>query len=244
MYIKEFGLVVKGTDLPFKDIDNKQGIVLGYYSAFGLKDADGQFTEPGAFLKSIEERGPKSAKPRIKHLLDHNRTIGVGQLQELYEDKVGLVYQTKAGRHTAGQDWLKMCEDGVITEHSTGTLPFRAGITKKSDGEHIYEAKLWEGSSLQAWGAMPYTPVTGFKNLKFEELKDRFDILDKAWRNGKYTDDTFTQVIEPELKHIKRIIDNFSDATTEPEPQPQTTQPDTKDYDLLMELKSINQIFN
>lgn len=244
MYIKEFGYEIKSTDIPIKDVDTKQGIVIGYFSAFGVKDRDGDIIEKGAFAKSIQERGPKSTRPRIKHLLDHNKTIAVGPIQDLFEDNVGLGYQTKAGRHTAGQDWLKMCEDGIITEHSTGTLPYPAGMKKKSDGNHIYEAKLWEGSSLQSWGANEFTPIVGFKSLKFEELKDRFDILEKAMRTGTYSDDTFIQVIEPELKHIKRIIDNFSDATTEPEPEPQTTQPDTKDYDLLMALKSINQIFN
>lgn len=231
MYIKEFGYSVKSTDIPLKDVDTKQGIVTGYFSAFGVKDMEGDIIEKGAFAKSILERGPKSNKPRIKHLLDHNRTIAVGVLQELYEDNIGLVYQTKAGRHTTGQDWLKMCEDGIITEHSTGAII--AVEKKKADGNHVYETKLWEGSSLQAWGINEFTPVTGVKSLKIEELKDRFELLEKAMQKGAYSDDTFIQVIEPELKHIKRIIENFTVDTTQPGPEQHTIEPDTKALDLL-----------
>jgi HK97 family phage prohead protease len=246
MYIAEFGYDVKSTTLQFKDIDTKQGIVIGYFSAFGIKDWDGEILVKGAFKKSIVERGPKSNATvnfKLKHLLDHNRKNTVAVLQDLEEDEIGLRYESKAGRHTAGQDWLKMCEDGIITEHSTGTIPSKNKSVKKPEGTIITETYMIEGSSLQAWGANPGTPVVGFKNLKIEELKDRFTVLEKAMRNGTYTDETFIQVIEPELKHIERIINNFSAATTEPEPLAATIQPEPKDEMIATGLKSINKLF-
>lgn len=244
MYVQELGFDVKSTNLQFKDIDTKQGIVVGYFSAFNVKDTDGDILTKGAFAKTILERGPKSAKPRIKHFLDHNKTNTVAVLQDLSEDNIGLLYQSKAGRHTAGQDWLKMCEDGIITEHSTGTYTEKSKIQKKEDGNYILETKMWEGSSLQSWGANEHTPIVGFKSYKVMELRDRFAILEKAMRNGTYSDDTFTHVIEPEFKHISRIIDNLTDATTQPGPQQHTIEPDTeKNLGLVEQLKSINQIF-
>lgn len=243
MYVRELGYDVKSVDIAFKDINTSTGIVVGYFSAFGVKDTDGDILVKGAFNKTIQERGPNSAKPRIKHLLDHNRANAVAVIQNLSEDEIGLRYESKAGSHTAGQDWLKMSFDGIITEHSTGTTTEQSKIQKKKDGNHILETKLWEGSSLQTWGANEFTPVVGFKSYKVTELHDRFAILEKAMRNGTYTDDTFISVIEPELKHIKRIIENLTDAATQPGPQQHTIEPDTKnDFDLIEQLKSINQI--
>jgi HK97 family phage prohead protease len=234
MFIKELGFDVKINHMEFKDIDNKRGIVVGYFAAFGNKDSDGDIIVPGAFAKTIKERGPKSAKPRIKHVLDHSRTNTVAKLLELGEDQVGLRYESLKGRHRNGEDWFLMCEDGIITEHSIGFDPIQQEA--KSDANYMTENQLWEGSSLQCWGANEFTPIVAVKQLKVPELKDRFDILEKAFRNGKYTDETFIKVIEPELKHIKRILFNLSDSTTQPGPQQHTIEPETKNDDLLVDL--------
>lgn len=235
MYVKELGFDVKSTSLGFKDIDVKQGIVQGYFSAFDVKDSDGDVLVKGAFAKTITERGPKSIKPRIKHLLDHNKTQAVAVIQDLEEDNIGLLYTSKAGRHPKGQEWLMMAEDGIITEHSTGTYTDKSKILRKDDANYILETKMWEGSSLQAWGANEWTPIVGVKDLKMSELQDRWQILTKALRNGKYSDEAFIQVIEPELKHIERIIGSLTDATTQPGPEQHTIEPDTKNDDLLID---------
>lgn len=243
MFIKELGFEVKINHLRFKDMDRKEGRVIGYFSSFGNKDSDGDFLVPGAFKKTIKERGPKSNKPRIKHVMDHSKTNTVAVLQDLMEDEVGLMYDSKKGRHRNGEDWFLMCEDGIITEHSFGFETTKS--EDKKDGNYITEVQMWEGSSLQCWGANELTPIVGVKELKMPELRDRFDILEKAFRNGKYTDETFITVIEPELKHIRRILNNLSDSTTQPGPSQHTIEPETKSEDLLIEkLKSINQIFN
>jgi len=245
MYVKELGLDVKSTNLQFKDIDMKQGIVQGYFSAFNVKDWDGDILLKGAFAKTIKERGPHSPKPQIKHLLDHNFANAVAKIQELEEDDFGLLYTSKAGRHTNGQDWLKMCEDGIITEHSTGTITERSKVQKKAEGNYVTETKMFEGSSLQFLGANSSTPIVRIKSYKMLELKDRLSILEKAMREGTYTDETFTQVIEPEFKHISRIIENLSVETTQPGPEQHTIEPNTeKNLDLIESLKSINQLFN
>src|SRR5689334_429049 len=137
MFVKELGCEVKTSNIAFKDIDSTKGIVVGYFSAFNNKDSDGDIILPGSFAKSIKERGPKSAKPRIKHLLDHDKRKAVAVIQELDEDEIGLKYESKAGRHTDGQDWLKMCEDGIVTEHSIGFETIKED--KKSEGNNMSE---------------------------------------------------------------------------------------------------------
>jgi HK97 family phage prohead protease len=231
MFVKEFGCEIKVNELGFKDIDSKQGIVIGYFSSFGNKDSDGDIIVKGAYAKTIQERGPKSAKPRIKHLLDHSRYNTVAVIQDLQEDEKGLRYESKAGRHISGQDWIKMCEDGIVTEHSVGFETEKQD--KKDDANYITEIKLWEGSSLQAWGASPFTEVVGVKELSIKQLGDRFALLEKAIRTGTYSDETFMS-LEKELKAIKNQLIKL-DETTEPggAKNDHTTQPSAIDSWLL-----------
>jgi len=229
MYVKELGFDVKTSSVGFKDIDTKKGIVVGYFSAFNSKDSDGDIILPGAYAKSIKERGPKSAKPRVKHLLDHNKTKAVAVILELEEDTTGLKYESRAGRHKDGTDWLLMCEDGIITEHSVGFETIKE--EKKADGNHMSELLLWEGSSLQAWGANHNTPVTGIKELKAAELNDRFTLLEKCLRNGKYSDEAFP-AIEKELRAIKHLLSILTIDTTEPDHNTDTTLPGLKNEEV------------
>lgn len=229
MFIKELGFEVKTSSIAFKDIDAKKGIVTGYFSAFNNKDSDGDIILPGFFAKSIKERGPKSAQPRVKHLLDHNRTKAVAVLQDLKEDNIGLQYESKAGRHTNGQDWILMCEDGIITEHSVGFETIKD--ERKDNINYLMEGILWEGSSLQGWGANANTPITGIKELKLTELSDRFVLIEKCIRNGKYSDEAFPH-LEKELKAIKYLLQLLTLDTTKPDHPIDTTLPGLKVIDL------------
>lgn len=234
---------IKATDLRIKDIDASQGIVVGYFSAFGVEDSDGDIVVKGAFEKTIRENGPQSAKPRIKHLLDHNKTNAVATILKLEEDEIGLRYESKAGRHTNGQDWLKMCEDGIITEHSTGCYYPKDKIVKKGKVQYLHEAIMREGSSLQFLGANGNTPIVSIKELKINELCNRMDLIEKAIRNGTYSDEGFGQ-LEKELSEIKGLIIKLLDETTEqPEPRATTEQPSAKVDGLLTALKQFNSQF-
>lgn len=200
----------KTCSLQIKDISEKEGIVSGYFSAFGNKDSDGDIIERGAFAKTLKENGPQSAHPRIKHLLDHDTWKVIGVLKELNEDAKGLFYVSKLGNHTLGKDVLNMYNDGIITEHSIGFNTIKEDRNNEEHTSTIKEVRLWEGSSLQTWGANPNTPVLGVKGI-YKEPKDyieRITVITKALRNGKYTDETFDQ-LEIELKQIQEILSNL-----------------------------------
>lgn len=209
-----------------KDVDASGGIVTGYFAAFGNVDSDGDVIQPGAFSKTIAENGPESRLKRIKHCLDHRRDQVVGVLQVLKEDDKGLYYESKIGRSALAQDYLKNCEDKIITEHSIG---YRVEKSKYDEVQEVYllsEIRLYEGSGLQFWGANPETPITGFKA---DDLKDPKDLetlivlLEKALQTGTYTDETFRKMqahfdtLGTILKHRK---------ITEPDA---STQPNAKD---------------
>lgn len=207
-------MIYKGFSEGFKDVDVKLGIVTGYFANFGSKDSDGDVIEAGAFAKSIKDHGPKSGQPRIKHLLDHNTTKAVGTIQELKEDSFGLYYESKAGRHQNGVDFLLMVEDGIITEHSIGfnIVKYRSEIdeAKKESTWYLEELKLWEGSSLQCWGANANTPIEGVKSLRIDTISERIELLEKAIKNGKYSDEAFPALLI-ELEHIKSNLQSLGE---------------------------------
>jgi len=101
-----------------KDVDLQKRTVQAYYYNSQTVDSDNDIILPGAYAKSITERGPKSALPRIKHLFNHWDAAGV--ILELGEDENGGWFLSKLGRHQVGRDVLTMYDDGIITEHSHG----------------------------------------------------------------------------------------------------------------------------
>ncbi len=187
------------------DVDVKKGIVTGYFSSFDNMDSDGDVIRKGAFTKTINENFA-----RVRHLLDHDATKAVGKILLLQEDQKGLYYESKAGRHTLGRDFLLMVEDGLITEHSIGFVT----IKQKNMGSYneISEVKLYEGSSLQGWGANEMTPITGMKN--FETVSQMMDNIMVAIKNGKYTDETFAK-LELQFLQLQKELAELKEASVE-----------------------------
>lgn len=218
---KDFGTGNVG----FKDVDGRKGIVTGYFAHFDNVDSDGDIIRKGAFKKTIKENGPSSERPRIKHLLNHDTRQPLGKLLELKEDSTGLYYESQLGSHTLGGDFIKMVESGLITEHSIGFQTLKRNQLQEYEGYmknpdagwfEMTEVRLWEGSSLTAWGANQLTPLTGLKSLpkktSVEELIRKSEAIDKFCRDSSATDET----IEMLLLHNKQITQLIIDLTTEP----------------------------
>lgn len=203
-----------------KDMDMKEGIVTGYAASFGTLDADNDIIMPGAFTKTISEQGPTSKQPRIKHLLNHNTSQPIGKPIILTEDSKGLFYESKIGTNSVAADFLKMVDSGLITEHSIGFNPVRKTITNpdadwREQSTQIHEVKLYEFSSLTAWGANQYTPLIGVKSLK--TVEDRIANLIKAIDGGTFTDTTFL-FLNDELLFLQKA---FKDISTHAAPAPE-----------------------
>jgi HK97 family phage prohead protease len=236
---------IKNCGLAIKDVDTERGTVSGYFSAFNNQDSDEDIIPPGAYAKTIQEVGPNSAHPRVKHLLDHDTRKGVAKILSLEEDSIGLRYDSKAGRHTNGRDFLLMCQDGIITEHSVGfdTVKSEPNSSSQSgQGRILKELKLWEGSSLQAWGANPNTPVLGAKSMTpaqrdtlLGEYMDRLLVLTKALK-GAYSDD-LCERLEIQVAQLDALCKSLIAAPLEEEkPLTESTlpiEPDFKAGDLI-----------
>jgi len=209
------------------DMNPLQGIVTGYFSKFNNVDSDGDIMKPGAFTKTISEQGPQSAQPRIKHLLNHDPSLPLGKLLTLREDEYGLYYESQVGTHDGGEDFIKMVESGLITEHSIGfkiikrnqVQSYENYLRNPSLGQfEITEVKLYEGSSLTAWGANPLTPITslkGDKNLDVDMIVAKSAAIEKFCRNTTATDDTI-QMLLLHSKQLAQLIIDMKSNTTEP----------------------------
>jgi len=203
------------TPIQIKDVDGKKGIVTGYFANFDSLDSDGDVIKSGAFARSIANSGPSSAKPRIKHLLNHDASKPLGVITMLKEDNKGLYYESKLGSHSLGMDFIKMVESNLISEHSIGyqTKKFNQ-ITSWEDYKEgdvrreLTELKLWEGSSLTAWGANPNTPVTGLKNeIEINKLINQAEAIEKFCSESKATDETIETLLIYNKQLLKVITD-------------------------------------
>ncbi len=210
----------KNANLPaaIKDVNGKKGVVSGYFSSFGTVDACGDIVRKGAFAKSIMEWGPSSTTPRIKHLQNHNSSQPLGKIIALTEDTKGLSYESQIGTHGLGVDFVKMVESNLITEHSFGYEVMKSNQLQSWDdykanptGGHmeLTDLRLWEGSSLTAWGMNPNTPLTGMKGKEKEDelqkLVNRQKNLERFCRNTTATDET-VELLLLECKQLTQII--------------------------------------
>lgn len=229
------------------DADPKLGIVTGYFSRFNNVDADGDIIRPGAFTKTIKEQGPESSLPRIKHLLNHDPSQPLGKLTKLYEDGTGLAYESQVGSHELGEDFIKMIESGLITEHSIGfkivkrnqIQSYENYLKNPSLGQfEITEVKLFEGSSLTAWGANPLTPITSLKSeTEIEKIVKQQDLIEKFCRNSNATDETIQML----LLHSKQMAQLICDMKKSTLPV-NSTEPKENVIDWIREFnKSINK---
>ena len=232
-----------------KDVDGKKGIITGYFAIFNNEDSDGDTILPGAFTKTINERGPDSIQPRIKHLRNHLVYEPVGVLSVLREDNKGLYYESTPGTHSVGIDTVKMIESGLITEHSIGFETVRKTVINpdadwRDRKQKLQELKLWEGSSLTAWGANEQTGAAMMKSMGskayIDMLSNRQKALEKFCRNTTVTDETI-ELLLLESKQLTQIILDLSQSTTEPSKN-DTLPDDMKEFGKA--IKSLTKTFN
>ncbi len=113
----------------------------GYASLFGVPDGAGDVMAPGAFAKSLRERG----LDRIRMLYQHFAHEPIGVWEEIREDARGLYVR---GRLTTdierGRDVLALLKDGALNGLSVGFKTQRARRDPASGGRVLMEVELWE----------------------------------------------------------------------------------------------------
>lgn len=235
-----------------QDVDMKSRTVTGYFSRFGNIDHDGDIILPGAFTKSIKERGWEG-KNLIPHILDHDIHITLKQLSKpkLYEKNDGGFFESTISDTTNGLDVLKLYRDGVINQHSFG---FK--ITRKDDKNGIREIKealIYEISTVTL-GANEQTPFTGFKSLSAEEqleylprLVERYQLIEKCYRDGDYSDETFEALKAQKVQLEQDLLDIFIKSFATKTQTTETTTPTVTTVTLpeveVLKAEKLNNIF-
>ena len=221
-----------------KQVEKENSTVAGIASVANVIDSDNEMIMPGAFSKSLTERGVKSAQPRIKHLWQHNIKEPIAVPFTLEEKEIslksgtkvhGLYFESLFGKDTNSQDKLQMHADGLVTEFSIGFEVIKSEKAK-ADDDHEYtkltELKLWEYSSV-TWGANSLTEIVEIKSQHksreeiIKELNDRQAALVKSLRKSQYSDDQ-KEYFEIELKQIQEVFNSLIQ-------QPITVITDVKD---------------
>lgn len=215
-------LKFKDSSLTLKDIDEKEGIVSGYFSTKNVRDSVGDIVVDGAFDNTIKLWGPKGAN-RIKVLRDHMTSQLVGRPLELSEDSLGLYHVSKIPKTSLGKDTLLLLIDKVITEQSFGYDIIKAEFNESGD-YLLQELRVWEGSFV-VWGANQYTPIIDVKKLakdvksNQELILERFATITKSLKSGTWETEEIPHMLELSLKMLEPLVKELEDLPKEEEPK-------------------------
>jgi len=179
-----------------KDVDVKKRVITGYLAQFNNVDKGGDVIMPNAFNQSLRER-----KDDIYFLNQHDWTQPHHRkFAELYTDNYGLKFVSEPLPNTSySNDTLELIEKGIIDSNSIGYITEKAEY--ENDNRMLYELKLYEGSTVTIAmndGAI----INGLKSLTYKDIKTKEAKILKAFRHGKFTDETFT-LLELALKDLQ-----------------------------------------
>lgn len=189
----------KSFESQIKDVDEK-GRVLVAANAIGNVDADKDRSMDGSFNKTLKENFH-----RVKWFLNHDTTLllGVpieGKQSSAYLELLGQLNMKKQLSRDTYEDYKLYAEYGRTLEHSVGL----EALKEKQVGtiREVYEWKLWEYSTLTAWGANENTPLLGMKSAS--DFQDQIDWLELKMKKGNFSDEKFKE-IELHLSQIRSL---------------------------------------
>lgn len=184
--------------LEFKDFvadEDRIGEFVGLASVYGVKDLHNEAVMPGAFTKTIAERGG-----RIKLLYQHDvtRPIGIG---EVSDSEAGLILRGRLAMNTAGgREAYEQVKAGVIDSLSIGFDTIKEKVVDKV--RQILEIRLWEVSlvtfpantlaTISAIKAAAYALPEGADDLAVE-LGDSLVRIEADIREGRLAGEPLTQ---------------------------------------------------
>jgi HK97 family phage prohead protease len=117
------------------------GTVEGYASLFGEIDAARDVVMPGAFARTLRQRGPR----RVPMLFQHDPAEPVGVWLELVEDFRGLRARGRLIPEVArARELTALVESGAVDGLSIGFRTVRGRVDPASRVRKIHELELWE----------------------------------------------------------------------------------------------------
>lgn len=215
-------LVYKNASVPFKDMDDQTGFLIGYANIYSIKDLVGDISNPASFVKTVSER-----KAKIKIYKNHDNNLLVGVPKELNPyDSVGLhltakmLMDTSLGRDTYYESKF-LVENGFESGFSIGGYVVKRNPKQRAE---VMEYKLDEVSVLTKEQANQGSMVQIVKSIQDQEeiTQEAFwNIITKAYDNHKFSDN----VLKSLEQFLKMSLENQepSDSAIETTPQSEPT---------------------
>src|SRR5436190_23151576 len=159
----------------------EDGSVEGYASLFGEIDAARDMVMPGAFARTLKQRGLR----RIPMLFQHDPAEPVGVWLELFEDFRGLRARGKLIPDVArGRELIALVRAGAIDGLSIGFRTTKARVDPATRVRKLIDVDLWEisivtfpllaGARVRAKGASSSPPKLTHARARAE----------RAWRRA------------------------------------------------------------
>lgn len=166
----------KSFEFKLSALDPTGRTIEGYAAVFGNTDLGGDIIHPGAFAKTLAERGNK-----VKFLWQHDMHEPLGKVTELREDGAGLYVKATISDTARGRDALALLRDNAIGGMSIGYDAVKGGTdyTQTDGGDtirNLRELKLWELSLV----TFPMNEMAGVTALKMVTPHRRLPIADRA----------------------------------------------------------------
>jgi len=183
------------------DVDTTGRRVVGIANTMNYFDYDQDIIMPGAFQKSLKERGVNSqAVGKIKHAMFHDMTQLPFKPEVIDEREIDgkhvLYFESRAAKTQDGDDALEKYKEGIYDNHSIGfnyvsgkikmiekgSAEFTSLTSSVINGSEmaksdyafvITEVKLWEYSTV-AFGANPLTAFLGVKHKSHTEVQTMY----------------------------------------------------------------------
>lgn len=198
--------------------DTESGILKAYVSIFGIEDDSwmNDIIEPGAFKKTIAERGPAGSRKirvlwmhrigevigKVLVLEEHPRDLLPEHIRERYPLASGGLYaETQLIMDVQrGREAFALYRDGAMDEWSIGFDPIDEKFEEidKRVIRRLKEIKLWEYSPV-TWGANPATATVEVKS-------NIIALLDEVKaEHPEYDDLTLLKSVEQRLLPVEKV---------------------------------------
>lgn len=185
------------------DVDEK-GIVTVAVNGIGIEDTQKDISMPGSFVDTIRDD-----IGRMRHFLNHDMTqlLGVPLYGEEKADNLIVESQLNLNKQIGRDiltDYKLYAEAGRTLEHSVGV---KALVRDKEDKRKVLKWRMYEFSTLTAWGANPNTYLVGIKSASSaQQVRDAVDFLKLACKQKGYSDERFMS-IERELGMLIKALE-------------------------------------
>jgi len=120
---------------------DQEGRFAGHASIFGIADQGGDIVMPGAFARSLQEKG----RDRIRLLFQHDPKRPVGRIVRLFEDDRGLRVEGQLLTDVpAALSLRNLVAGGALDGLSIGFRTVRATRDRASGLRRLWQVDLWE----------------------------------------------------------------------------------------------------